>query len=396
MKSKRKYPRHKTDYPGVWFIEGRALPEKKTQQVTQIEKIYYIAYRREGKLIEEKAGRQFEDRMTPAKASQLRARKKSGDVDSNSEKRAKRRSAKIAKDNCWTFRKLFDEYLVSRPDLKGRANDERRFKSYLEKDFGKILPEEVTHFHTEKLRRRLGKKKLKPATIRHALEILRRLSNFGTKRNLCSGIPFVIEMPQVNNLKTEDLTPEQLARLFQVLDDDQNVQATNMIRIALFTGMRRGEIFNLKWNDIDFRRKIITLRDPKGSHDKTIPLNEMAENVLTTHPDSGSDFVFPGREGKKRNNCNRPMKRIKEKAELPKDFRMFHGLRHVFASMLASSGEVDLYTLQILLTHKSPMMTQRYAHLRDNSLMHASNVISGLMRPEEKVIDFEQHESRSA
>jgi len=42
------------------------------------------------------------------------------------------------------------------------------------------------------------------------------------------------------------------------------------------------------------------------------------------------------------------------------------------------------------------MMTQRYAHLRDNSLMHASNVISGLMRPEEKVIDFEQHESRSA
>ena len=160
MKSKRKYPRHKTDYPGVWFIEGRALPEKKTQQVTQIEKIYYIAYRREGKLIEEKAGRQFEDRMTPAKASQLRARKKSGDVDSNSEKRAKRRLAKIAKDNCWTFRKLFDEYLVSRPDLKGRANDERRFKSYLEKDFGKILPEEVTHFHTEKLRRRLGKKKL--------------------------------------------------------------------------------------------------------------------------------------------------------------------------------------------------------------------------------------------
>ena len=392
----RKYPRHKTDYPGVWFIEGKALPDKKTKVPTKTEKIYYIGYRKEGKLIEEKAGRQFEDRMTPAKASQLRARKKSGDVDSNSEKRAKRISAKFAKDNRWTFRKLFDEYLVSRPDLKGRANDVRRYKIYLEKDFGNMLPVEVTNFHIEKLRRRLVKKKLKPATIRHALEILRRLSNFGTKRNLCSGIPFVIEMPQVNNLKTEDLTPEQLARLFQVLDDDQNVQATNMIRIALFTGMRRGEIFNLKWNDIDFRRKIITLRDPKGSHDKTIPLNEMAENVLTTHPDSGSDFVFPGREGKKRNNCNRPMKRIKEKAELPKDFRMFHGLRHVFASMLASSGEVDLYTLQTLLTHKSPMMTQRYAHLRDNSLMHASNVISRLMRPEEKVINFEQHESRSA
>jgi len=41
------------------------------------------------------------------------------------------------------------------------------------------------------------------------------------------------------------------------------------------------------------------------------------------------------------------------------------GLRHVYASMLASSGQVDMYTLQKLLTHKSPAMTQRYAHLRD-------------------------------
>jgi integrase len=391
----KNYARHKTDYPGVWYIEGKALPDKKTKESTKTEKIYYIAYRKDGKLIEEKAGRQFEDRMTPARASQLRARKKSGDVDSNSEKRAKRISAKFANDNRWTFRKLLDEYLVSRPDLKGSANDVRRYKLYLEKDFGNMLPVEVSNFHIEKLRRRLAKKKLKPATIRHALEILRRLSNFGTKRNLCSGIPFVIEMPQVNNLKTEDLTPEQLDRLFQVLDDYPDIQATNMIRIALFTGMRRGEIFSLKWSDINFRRKIIKLREPKGGQDKTIPLNEMAEQVFATHPDNESDFVFPGREGKKRNNCNRPMKRIKEKAELPKDFRMFHGLRHVFASMLASSGEVDLYTLQTLLTHKSPLMTQRYAHLRDESLMQASNVIKGLMKPEKTVIDFD-HQSRSA
>jgi integrase len=48
--------------------------------------------------------------------------------------------------------------------------------------------------------------------------------------------------------------------------------------------------------------------------------------------------------------------------------------------MLASSGEVDLYTLQRLLTHKSPTMTQRYAHLRDETLKAASNVAGRLMR----------------
>jgi integrase len=47
--------------------------------------------------------------------------------------------------------------------------------------------------------------------------------------------------------------------------------------------------------------------------------------------------------------------------------------------MLASSGEVDLYTLQKLLTHKSPQMTQRYAHLRDEALKRAANLAGELI-----------------
>ena len=65
---------------------------------------------------------------------------------------------------------------------------------------------------------------------------------------------------------------------------------------------------------------------------------------------------------------------IADRADLPADFRPLHGLRHVYASMLASSGKVDMYTLQKLLTHKSPQMTQRYAHLRDETLKKASQV----------------------
>lgn len=123
-------------------------------------------------------------------------------------------------------------------------------------------------------------------------------------------------------------------------------------------------------------------------------MNEAAEQVLTTHPDTGSDFVFPGRGGNQRTECKRPLTRIKAKAGLPDDFRILHGLRHVYASVLASSGSVGLYTLQTLLTHKSPLMTQRYAHLQDEALMQVSNIIAGLMPPETKVIDLEQHRTR--
>ncbi len=59
---------------------------------------------------------------------------------------------------------------------------------------------------------------------------------------------------------------------------------------------------------------------------------------------------------------------------MPDDFRPLHGLRHVFASYLASSGKVDLYTLQKLLTHASPQMTQRYAHLADDAMQRAASV----------------------
>ncbi len=70
----------------------------------------------------------------------------------------------------------------------------------------------------------------------------------------------------------------------------------------------------------------------------------------------------------------------RENAGLPDGFRPLHGLRHVYASILASSGQVDMYTLQKLLTHKSPLMTQRYAHLRDETLKRASNLAGSLIQ----------------
>lgn len=67
------------------------------------------------------------------------------------------------------------------------------------------------------------------------------------------------------------------------------------------------------------------------------------------------------------------------KSGIAKDFRPLHGLRHIYASWMASSGKVDLFTLQKLLTHGSPEMTQRYAHLVDDAIRRAASVIDECM-----------------
>jgi integrase len=135
----------------------------------------------------------------------------------------------------------------------------------------------------------------------------------------------------------------------------------------------------LQWADLDFERGFIHIREPKGGIDQTIPMNIEARKILESHERTGSDFVFPGRSGQKRVDIHKTVNRIKDGAGLPKDFRALHGLRHVYASMLASSGKVDMYTLQKLLTHKSPQMTQRYAHLRDESLRAASELAGDII-----------------
>jgi integrase len=228
--------------------------------------------------------------------------------------------------------------------------------------------------------------------VQHVLELLRRIINFGVNHRLCQGIDFRIAMPMVDNEKTEDLTPNQLSRLLKAIENDTHAHAGPMMKMALFTGMRRKELFKLKWKGINFERGFINILDPKGGPDQKIPLNDAARKLLENHVKTGSPFVFPGRNGGQRTNIRLQVNKIKKEAGLPDDFRPLHGLRHVYASMLASSGEVDMYVLQRLLTHKDPKMTQRYAHLRDETLKKASNLagdlISEAVNGESKVIDI--------
>ncbi len=378
--------RIKTSYPGVFYIMGKSAKGK-------TEKIYYIRYRKNGKETEEKAGRQFQDDMTPARAASVRAKRIEGKELSNRGQRKLKTTKKEAEANRWTISRLWNEYKANRPNLKGIVTDANRYDNYIKPILGDKEPSELIPLDVDRFRLKLLKTKslrsvksqnqektyLTPGTVKNILELLRRIINFGVKKNFCKGILFTIEMPKVNNQKTEDLTPNELESLLRALDEDSNTTAANMIKMALFTGMRRSEMFKLCWQECDFHRGFICLKDPKGGPDQKIPLNDGAREVLESQPRTESPFVFPGRGGKQRTDIKKAVNRIKEKAGLPKGFRALHGCRHVYASMLASSGQVDMYTLQKLLTHKSPAMTQRYAHLRDDALKKASDLAGDII-----------------
>ncbi|MDY0313115.1 MAG: site-specific integrase [Desulfobacterales bacterium] len=364
--------RIKTDYPGVFYrLADRIGGQGK-------ERVYYVTFKRDGKTVETKVGRQYRDDMTPARAARVRVELIEGRRMTGAEHREATRAAQKAEAKRWTIQKLWDEYRNQRTDSKGLRTDANRFDNYLKAAFGAKEPRELIQLDLDRLRIGLLKK-LAPQTVAHILGLLKRIVNFGADKGLCPGPGFKIQLPRVSNEKTEDLTPKQLEALLKAIEASDHITAKAMMKLALFSGMRRGEMFNLKWSDIDFDRNFILLRDPKGGIDQRIPLNDEARKLLKAHPrltfkGKPSPYVFPGRHGGQRTDIHHQVNAIRDDAKLPADFRALHGLRHVYASMLASSGRVDIYTLQKLLTHKHPRMTQRYAHLSDEALTRAANV----------------------
>ena len=289
--------------------------------------------------------------MTPARAARIRAEKIDGKKLPRKEVRKAERAIK------WTIDRLMQQYFADKPKTKGWTVDRYRYDKYLKASLGNIEPQAITQMHVHRLRLNLSKT-LAPQTVKHLLRLLARIINFGVNKGLCPGLGFKIEMPKVNNLVTEDLSPEQLSDLLTAIDQEADPQAANFLRLILYTGLRRGELFKLQWPDVDFDRGFINLRGPKGGTDAKIPLNPAARELLLNHPQTDSPFVFPGRNGGQRTRYPKAIDRIREKAGLDPSFRPCHGLRHFFASQLASSGEVDMYVLQRLLTHRSPLMTQ--------------------------------------
>ena len=134
-----------------------------------------------------------------------------------------------------------------------------------------------------------------------------------------------------------------------------------LVIVALHTGMRLGEILNLKWADLDFASGILTVRDSKNGTSRVIPLDSTLFELLSKWPRmAGSDTVFPNAKGNRWTYTNKAFRNARARAGLA-DLHL-HDLRHTFAShWVMNSG--NLMVLRDILGHKNITMTQRYAHL---------------------------------
>jgi len=370
--------RHPTGYPGVYFRLAQRLTGKGE------EKVYYCTYKVNGKKVEVRLGRQYRDDMTPARAALMRADLIEGRRQSPQERR-REEAARL------TIATLWEAYKLTLTNKRTVFTDTSNFK-WIAEAFANKTVNEISTEDIDAMRDNLLQARLAPQTVKHALSLLRRIIRHGAKKCLCQmPVNLFFNMPAVDNAKTENLSQDQLQKLLEALDADKDQVLASMMRFALATGLRRGALLALEWRDVDFEAGFITLRGETAKSGKTtrIPMNPAARQILENTPviagrSEKTDFVFPNASGNKRQGLDTFFKRIQKAAKLPADFRPLHGLRHTFASFLASSGEVDLYTLQRLLTHSSPMMTQRYAHLADEAMQRAAGVAEGLFGKTQK------------
>lgn len=151
-----------------------------------------------------------------------------------------------------------------------------------------------------------------------------------------------------------------------------------MILLSMNTGLRRGEIFSLKWENINFDHAVLTIEGSYAKSGKTrhIPLNSEALQVLKSWQAQNHSYelVFHNKDGERFDNIKKSWTKILETAKI-KNFR-WHDLRHHFASRLVMAG-VDLNTVRELLGHSDMSMTLRYAHLAPE---HKANAVEKLVQ----------------
>lgn len=222
-----------------------------------------------------------------------------------------------------------------------------------------IKPEDIQNFIVH-LRNSGKRGKRKNSSINRFLEILSKMFNLAIDNGELTENPLKKIQPlKEDNHKIRFLTVEEEARLYASIDL-KTPYLRPIVTTALQTGMRRGEIFGMKWDNIDLNNRVIHVLDTKSGDSRPIPISDVLYETLKSMPRT-SEYVFTNPK------TNQPYVDIKKSFNLVREHAgienfCFHDLRHTFATRMVMAG-VDFLTLMELLGHKNIKTTMRYAHV---------------------------------
>ena len=308
-------------------------------RIYQREQIWYIDYYFAGRRIRKKIGskRDAENALAAVKADILR-----GEFRFKREKKIH-------------FENFAAEYLeYARANKRSWERDKiilKRLGSFFEgRLFSKITPRDIESYKQERLTQ------VKPSTINRELALLKHMFNLAKKWKYTDENPVrEVKFFQEQKIEMMILDKERGVRLIDVAVD----YLKPIIIIAVNTGMRRGEVLGLRWNDIDFDKHYIFIKQTKSGVMRRVPMNSLVAEALRGIERRDSFVFFNPKTKSYLYRIDRSFKTACRKAGIP-DLR-FHDLRHTAATQMVMGG-VDLVTVKEILGHSKIEMTMRYAH----------------------------------
>jgi integrase len=164
--------------------------------------------------------------------------------------------------------KVWQKYLSwEKGNKKSWQQDKIRWEYHIQDYLSGKRMDSITAFDVQEVIDIMkSKRDYAPATIKHVIVLIKRVYNWAAEMDLYEGVnpASKIKLTKLNNEVTECLTKDEINRLLNTLDGWRNRLAALLIKFALYTGLRRGELFALKWENVDLDKGWIYLRETKG------------------------------------------------------------------------------------------------------------------------------------
>ena len=273
------------------------------------------------------------------------------------------------------LKEIAEDFLSYSRSHKRSSKDDERYMQYWSGCFKQREAETITTEDIEKAKQELAQGRT-VATVNRYLAALKTAYYLAMKKGKVSRNPVRgVKFDQENNARIRYLDADEERRLMAALPSHHKP----LVALALNTGLRRGELLGLSWEDVDLRTGSLTVRRSKHGETRYVPLNQIAIQTLLDIKKNRkvlAAFVFTTEDGHPFYWLDNAFKKALKRAGI-ENFR-FHDLRHTFASRLAMRG-VPLRTIQELLGHKTMTMTLRYAHLSPGHLREAVEGLCGII-----------------